>query len=142
MKSGMSGPRTDSGFLANLRTSAITAVLAGAGGSIVLMLYAGRHQNSRVLLLLFTAWVIAPFIAAVMADAASKRWSVLARATLNVVILTLTLGSLAIYWFVAFEHIKAKIGFIFLVVPLTSLLLIAVVVLIAWWISIRPSTSR
>jgi hypothetical protein len=117
-------------------------MLAGAGGSLGLMLYAGRHQNSRILLLLFAVWVLSPFVAAVMADAVSKRLPILARATMNVVMLVLTLGSLAIYWLVAFGHIKAKIGFIFLVVPLTSLLLIAVAVLIAWWISVRPSTSR
>lgn len=142
MSSRVSGRKPDSGFLAFLRTAAVTAMLAGAGGSLGLMLYAGRHQNSRILLLLFAVWVLSPFVAAVMADAVSKRLPILARATMNVVMLVLTLGSLAIYWLVAFGHIKAKIGFIFLVVPLTSLLLIAVAVLIAWWISVRPSTSR
>src|SRR5260370_32283054 len=102
MSSRVSGRKPDSGFLALLHTAAVRAMLAGAGGSLGLMLYAGRHQNSRILLLLFAVWVLSPFVAAVMADAASKRLPILARATLNVVMLVLTLGSLAIYWLVAF----------------------------------------
>jgi hypothetical protein len=42
--------------------------------------------------------------------------------------LVIALSSLAIYEDVAFGHTKAKIGFVFLMVPLASWLLIAVVV--------------
>jgi len=110
-------------------------VLAGAVGSLGLMLYAGRHQNSRILLLLFAAWVLSPFMAAVLTNLVSHRWSVLTRATLNVTMLVITLGALAIYGDVAFGHTKAKIGFVFLMVPLASWLLIAVVVPIAALVS-------
>jgi hypothetical protein len=82
------------------------------------MFYAGRHQNSRILLLLFATWVLSPFMAA----------AVLTRAALNVTMLVIALGSLAIYGDVAFGHTKAKVGTVFLIVPLLSWLLIAVVV--------------
>ena len=53
--------------------------------------------------------------------------------------LVLTLGSLAIYGEVAFGYATAKVGFVFLVVPLASWLLIAIVVPIAASISSRVS---
>jgi hypothetical protein len=85
----------------------------------------------------FAAWVLSPFMAAVLANVVSQRWSVAARETLNATLLVITLGSLAIYGDVAFGHIKAKVGFVFLVVPFASWLLIAVVVPIAALVSRR-----
>jgi len=110
-----------------LHRAALIVVLAGAAGSLGLMFRAGRRQNSRILLLLFAIWVISPFIALVGANIVSKRWSILTRATLYSVMLVITLGSLAIYSDVAFGHATAKAGFVFLVVPLASWLLIAIV---------------
>jgi hypothetical protein len=89
--------------------------------------------------LLFAAWVLSPFIAAVVAHVVSKRWSVLTRVTLSVVMLVLTLGSLVIYGITAFGHPRAKVGFVFLVVPLASWLLAAIAVPIAAFISGRLS---
>ena len=51
--------------------------------------------------------------------------------------LVLTLASLAIYSAVAFGYATTKVGFVFLVVPLASWLLIAIVVPIAALISSR-----
>jgi hypothetical protein len=78
------------------------AVLVGAGGSIGLMLRVGHRNNSRILLVLFGIWVLSPFMAIVLANLVSKRWSVLTRTTLYIVMLVVTLGSLAIYADVAF----------------------------------------
>src|SRR5437763_1081861 len=119
------------GFLGLLRRTALTAVLVGAAGSLGLMLLASRRQNSRILLLLFAIWVLSPFIALVGANVVSKRWPMPSRATLYGVMLVLTLGSLAIYGGVAFGYAKMKVGFVFLIVPLASWLVIAIVVLIA-----------
>ena len=116
------------GFLGLLRAVAMIAVLAGAGGSIGLTLRVGHRNNSRLLLVLFCTWVLSPFIALVWANLVSKRWPILARATLYSVMLVLTLGSLAIYGEVAFGPPRAKPAFVFLVVPLASWLLIAIVV--------------
>src|ERR1700687_5892544 len=128
MPSEVSRGRPEGGFLGFLRAAALIAVLAGAAGSVGLMLRAGRRNDSLVLLLLFGIWVLSPFIAAVLANMVSIHWSVAARGMLYVVLLVLTLGSLAIYGYVAFGHPRVKTGFVFLVVPFASLLLIALVI--------------
>jgi len=110
-----------------LRRAALIAVAAGAMGSLGLMLYAGRHNQSRILMLLFAGWVLSPFAGAAVANVAARRWPALARAALQAVTLIFVLGSLAIYSKVAFGNANLKLGFVFLMVPLASWLLIAVV---------------
>ena len=68
-----------------LRRAALISVVAGAGGSVGLMLRAGRRNDSPILLLLFGIWVLSPFMAAVLAHVESKRWPAVTRATLYVV---------------------------------------------------------
>jgi hypothetical protein len=89
------------GSLGLLHTAAMIGALVGAVGSVGLTLHAGRHNASRILMVLFALWVLSPFMALVWAHVASKRWSVLTRATLYSLMLILTLGSLAIYGEVA-----------------------------------------
>ena len=135
MTSEVSQRRPEGGFLGFLRAAALIAVLAGAAGSVGLMLQAGRHNDSRILLVLFAIWVLSPFMALVLANVVSKRWSVLTRATLYSVTLVLSLGSLAIYGDVALGPPRAKPAFVFVVVPPASWLFIALVVPIAALIS-------
>jgi hypothetical protein len=66
-------------------------------------------------------------VAAAWAHTVSRRWSGLARAILSVVTLVFTVSSLAIYGAVAFGLLRAKVGFVFLVVPFASWLLIVIV---------------
>ena len=61
-------------FLGLLRAVAMIAVVAGAGGSIGLMLRVGRRNDSRILLALFGIWVLSPFLALVFANVVSMRW--------------------------------------------------------------------
>src|ERR1700757_3470784 len=89
-------------FLGLLRAVAMIAVVAGAGGSIGLMLRVGRRNDSRILLALFGIWVLSPFLALVFANVVSMRWPGPTRMTLYIVMLVLTLASLAIYGDVAF----------------------------------------
>jgi len=131
MTSKESRRRTEGRFLSLLHAAALIAVLAGAVGSVGLMLHAGHRNPSRLLLVLFALWVLSPFIALVLANMVSKRWSVLTRATLYVMMMVLTFGSLAIYGALVFGPLRAKTGFIFLVVPAASWVLIAIVVAIA-----------
>ncbi len=130
--------RTEGGPLGLLHAVALIAVLAGAVGSVGLMLRAGHLNPSRLLLVLFALWVLSPFIALVLANMVSKRWSVVTRATLYTVMLILTVASLAIYGYVAFGPPRTKPAFVFVVVPPASWLLIAIVVPIAALISGRP----
>ena len=129
----------DVGFLRLLHTVALTAAVAGAGGSVGLMLWVGRRNPSRILLVLFAIWVLSPFLALALADIVSKRWSPLTRATLHGVMLILTLGSLALYGDVALRPPRATPAFVFLVVPLASWLLMANVVPMAALASGRRS---
>ena len=128
MTSIVSPKRPEGGLLGLLRAAALIAVLAGAAGSVGLMLHAGRRNNSRILLLLFAFWVLSPFMALIWANVVSKRWPVLTQATLHSVMLVLTLGTLAIYGYVALTPPRAQAAFVFVVVPPASWLLIAIVV--------------
>jgi hypothetical protein len=92
MTSKVSRRTTEGGFLGLLHSAALIAVLAGAVGSDGLMLRAGYRNPSRLLLVLFALWVLSPFIALVLANMVSKRWSVLTRATLYTVMLVLTVA--------------------------------------------------
>jgi hypothetical protein len=132
----------DTRFLTVLHRVALIAMIAGAVGSATLMLHAGRRQQSRALMALFGIWVLSPFVAGVVASSVSKRWAAVTRATLCMIIVVLTLGSLVIYGDVAFGYTKAKVGFVFLVVPLASWLLTAAVVATAALISGSQSRQR
>ena len=139
MNTNVSPARLEGGLRGLLHAAALIAVLVGAVGSVGLMLYVGRHNDSRILLVLFTLWVLSPFVVLVLAYMISKRWSVLTRAALYTVMLVLTLGSLTIYGDVALGPPRAKTAFVFVVVPPASWLLIAIVVPIAALISGRAS---
>ena len=130
--------RPDRGFPGLLHAVALTAVVAGAGGSAGLMLWVGHRNPSRVLLVLFLIWDLSPFVALLLADMVSKRWSVITRATLHIVMLVLTLSSLALYGDVVLRP-RPQPAFMFLVVPLGSWLLMTIVVPIAALISGRLS---
>ena len=129
---------SDGGILNVLHAVALTAVLAGAVGSVGLMYWVGHRNPSRVLLTLFLIWDLSPFIALLMADMVLKRWSVITRVTLHIVMLVLALSSLALYGDVVLRP-RPQPAFLFLVVPLGSWLLMATVVPIAELISRRLS---
>ena len=128
--------RPDGGSLGLLRAVALTAVVAGALGSSGLMLWVGHRNPSRVLIVLFVIWDLSPFIALILADIVSKRWSVPTRATLYGVMLIIALGSLAFYGDVVWRP-RPQPAFMFLVVPLGSWLLMTIVVPIAALVSGR-----
>ena len=113
-----------------LRAAGRIGAPVGAAGSVGLTLYAGRHNDSRILMALFAMWVLVPFIGLAAAAMLSKRWSDRSRAALDVVTLVLTVSSLAIYALVALGPPRTKIAFVFVVVPPTSLLFLAMVVAI------------
>jgi hypothetical protein len=85
--------RSDGGSLGLLRSLSLVAVVAGAVGSVGFMLRAGQ-RTPRLLLVLFTIWVLSPFAALLWANIVSTRWSAIIRAVLYCVTLV-TLGSLA-----------------------------------------------
>ena len=138
MTSNESRGRPEGGFLGRLRAVALIAVLAGAAGSVGFFLRAGQ-RTPRLLLLLMAIWVFSPFVALVLGDVVSKRWSVLTRTTLYCVMLVVSLGNLAIYGYDALWPRRAQPAFWYVLVPPASWLLIAIVVPIAAFISGRRS---
>ena len=126
--------KPDGRFPGVLRAVALTALVAGALGSVGLMLRVGHRNPSRVLLALFVIWDLSPFVALLLADMVSKRWSVITRATLHIVMLVLALSSLALYGDVVLRP-RSQPAFMFLVVPLGSWLLMTIVVPLAALIS-------
>jgi hypothetical protein len=122
-------------FIGILHTVALIALVVGIIGSLIFMFRAGQH-TPRLLLVIFTIWVLSPFAALIWADKASKRWSALTRITLYCVTLIVTLGSLAIYSeLVDVRPAGSANAFLFVIVPPVSLVFIMIVVPIAALIS-------
>jgi hypothetical protein len=122
-----------------LRGAALIAVAAGAVGSVGLLLRAGRRNDSRLLMVLMAMWVLSPFVGFLWAHVVSTRWPVLTRSTLYILMLVLSLVSLAIYADAVVNPPKAQGAFVFIVVPPLSWLLAAVALPIAALISSRRS---
>lgn len=84
--------------LERLRTAAFAALIGGAAASAGLMLHAGQRVRApRLLLVLFTGWVLLPFVVVATALVAAKRWSLATRTTLYIVTLIVAAASLSIY---------------------------------------------
>ncbi len=124
-----------------LRAVALSAALVGAAGSFGMMLRVGRRNPSLLLLLLFTVWVLSPFVSLIWANAVPKSWPALKQAMLHGMTLVIALASLAVYGLVAFGPHRAQPAAAFLLVPLASWLVIAVVVLASRGHSRRSSSE-
>jgi hypothetical protein len=112
-----------------LRAAVFMAVPIGAVGSIGFMLRVGQRNESRMLLAMFTVWVLSPFLALAWAQAKSRRWPASAQSLLSGVTLLVAFGSLLIYGIVALGPPRPQPAFWFLMLPLASwLLLVAVIV--------------
>lgn len=120
------------------RAASLIGLGVGAIGAEAMMLYVGRQNPSRILLVLFTGWVLGPFIGLVLAQDLSKNWPAVMRTTLNALTLCLSAASLAIYARVAFGPRIPQPAFAFLAVPLASWLIAA----IALWIAARTWRRR
>ena len=123
-----------------LRTAAWTALTVGASGSVGLMLRAGQSAP-RLLQILFTGWVLSPFVVLAAAGVVSKRWSPLPRAALHIVTLVVALATLALYGYVALGPPREKNAPVFVLTPPLSWLLIAIALSTAAFISKRRSRS-
>ena len=99
-----------------LRAVARAALIAGAAGSIALMLRAGQRQRSVLLILLFTGWVLSPFLGLALANLRAPRWAPRVRTALHVAMIAVAAAALAIYAFHAATG-AGKPGFVYLVGP-------------------------
>ena len=98
------------------RRLARVALLLGAAGSVSLMLRAGSRQRSVVLILLFTGWVLSPFLALALANVRAPHWSRPMQRALYSAILVVSGFCLAAYGYNALVR-GLKAGFVYLVVP-------------------------
>jgi hypothetical protein len=114
----------------------LAAAVVGAVGSVGLMLH-GHHNTSKILLTLFTLWVLSPFIVLICAHLISRPWPAAARAALHGAMLAIAPASLAIYTDVTLGPPRATPAAVFLVVPAASCLLAALAVAIAALLSRR-----
>ena len=108
-----------------LHIIALISVIIGAVGSLYFMFNAGRHQKSVLLLTLFTGWVLAPFIGFVVADKIFTRWNIASRSKCWWLIIIISIASLIVYSGILLPR-GTKLTFLFLIVPLISLLLIII----------------
>ena len=111
-----------------LGIAALCSVVLGGLGSLVFMHLVGRHNNSIILIALFSFWVSSPFIANAWVWFRILHPSVLARAPYYSSMIAVSLGSLVVYGFVALGARMTRPAFPFLIIPLVSWI---VVVLIA-----------
>jgi hypothetical protein len=124
-----------------LRRAALVIALVGAVGSLYFMFNAGRGQTSVLLLGLFTAWVLSPFVGLFVANMIAKGWAVLTRASIYCLMIVLTFGSLIVYSG-RFSSPDTKPAFVFLVVPLASWFLMVTVILLASGISRKSNDNH
>ena len=123
-----------------MRTFALTSVVVGVVRSLYFMFEAGRHQKSILLITVFTAWVLFPFLGLFIANKISSRWTVSARASIYWLMIILAMVSLITYSGVLIPP-GTKAAFIFLVAPLLSSLSIVIVFLVARKLS-RKNTGH
>jgi hypothetical protein len=93
-------------------------------------LYVGRNSDSGFPQVLFALWVLSPFLVLVSVTEAWRYLSFLTQQVLYRVMLIFSLGSVGIYGYVALNPPGAGPAFTFLVVPLGSWLVLAMVVVI------------
>jgi predicted membrane channel-forming protein YqfA (hemolysin III family) len=117
------------------RPAARIANVVGAAGSLIPMFMVGRDAPA-FLIVLFTGWVLSPFIAFWIADSKSNRWARASRTTLHLAMVILAVGSLALYADVVVRP-RPQPAAMFLLVPLGSWMLTAIAVSIAAFVSRR-----
>lgn len=114
--------------------SARIATIVGAVGSVAAMLRVGSRGDATIptlLLVLFTGWILSPFLAMLAADRVSSRWAAPARKTLHRLMLLIPLASLAMYGYLAMSPPRPKPAAPFLLVPLGSWLMVATLLALA-----------
>jgi predicted membrane channel-forming protein YqfA (hemolysin III family) len=113
-----------------MRTIAFLALIAGAAGSVGLLLHAKQHPPP-LLIVLFVIWVLAPFACFGVAYKVSTPWPSGTQATLYIAIVFVALASLLVYGDDALHHRTPHPAFVYVAVPPVSGLLAAIAVSIS-----------
>ena len=107
------------------RVAALIASTIGAICSVILMLMSGQHPPV-LLVILFVAWVLAPFVALIVANMLFKRRSGTVSNTIFGVSIFIAAVSVTIYGYVLVSPPPSQPAFPYVAVPLGSWVLIAV----------------
>jgi len=108
-----------------LRSAALVVLLVGAVWSLSLTLQAGKNNDSTLPKILFSAWVLSPYMIQLVAFIISKKWTKLRRFSLYLLTILLSIVSL-VYYSGLLTLPNAKPAAVYLIVPLSSWLLIAI----------------
>ncbi len=116
-----------------LRTVALIAAVVGGAGSVTFLLQAGSRNSALILLVvLFSIWVLSPFIVLLWAIFRSTRFPETTRSTLYGATIGLAFASLAIYSrLIDVKPAGSPNTFLFVAVPPASWAVIAIVMSIA-----------
>ncbi len=114
-------------FLNISRFLSFLIILAAAAGSLGFMLHTGKNNRSAFLLILFTTWVLSPFVALLVSNVVSKDWPVSTRLTLFSLMVLVSLSSLAVYGGLLTAP-GMKPAAPFLIFPLISWILILIII--------------
>jgi hypothetical protein len=113
-----------------LRIIALVVLAVGAGASLNFTLHAGHNNKSMFLVALFVIWVLSPFAALIAALSIYRLRPPVIRVTLYCLMPVITFVSI-IGYSGALTPTGSKPAGVFLVVPLLSWLLMAIVIAIA-----------
>jgi len=118
---------SDDRTLAPRRSVALAALLLGAAGVMILMLRAGGRSRPLVLVPLFAAWDISPFVLLWIADRFAESWTRATRTALYSLMVIVAVGSVAYYIADAIWPRPAQPAFLYVIAPPVSWLLIVAV---------------
>lgn len=119
--------KTVNANLSILKTTALIALIFGAIGSLYFVIQGGKNNNSVLLIALFIAWVLSPFIGLFFSVKIAKQWSLTKQKILNWLMLIIAVVSVVCYSGIIF--IGAKPAFKFLIVPFISWVLMLIIIL-------------
>jgi hypothetical protein len=114
-----------------LRPIAVASLVLGAAASIAFTLYAGRHNPSQLLRVLFFIWVLAPFAGLACGVSIAKRRSWLPPDLLDALMLIVSVASAGFYARAALSPPRAQAAFAFVFLPLASWILMVLVTVVA-----------
>ena len=101
------------------------ATVVAAIGSLIAMFIVGHRQRSIILMVVFAAWVLSPYVALALLHARSGTWLPRTRTMLQGGTLLITLGALATYAYVVVRPLKSQPASTFLIVPFVSWVVLA-----------------
>jgi hypothetical protein len=134
--------RPELASLGGLRATALVTLLVGASASVAMTLYAIRNNPSQLLMVLFTLWVLGPFIVLELVHLASSHWSILTRLAIYGLMPLLTIVSMIVYGQRILRPRRSTGAFVFVALPPLSVLTILIVVAVAGLISRRRMISQ